>query len=168
MNIYDYKNQRDLAMERDAKSIAEAWKKYDNESPCRDCGPGNGCDDCRDCQENKINHRNYEIASNLEREFKSKYNISYNDYKNSKNKSKLMTADEARELLKLAQEQDNKEVEEILNKLHKAITERTENYVYITLPIKDYTIKKLELLGYKVGNIEGGDRFEPLTRKISF
>ena len=35
--------------------IKEAESKYYKENPCFHCGPGNGCDDCRGCEDAKLN-----------------------------------------------------------------------------------------------------------------
>lgn len=51
------------------KLIEEATKKYWRESPCMHCGPGNGCDDCRGCEDA---HKNHELEAKIY-QLKEKY-----------------------------------------------------------------------------------------------
>ena len=62
MSIFDASVQDDWARDDLIAKIKAAEKKYYNESPCLHCGPGNGCDDCRGCEDAK---RNYELEKAL-------------------------------------------------------------------------------------------------------
>lgn len=59
--------------------IKEARKEFYAKNPCKHC-VGNGCDDCRDCEDAPFR---YELSSKvfkLEEEFKKLYNVEYDDY----------------------------------------------------------------------------------------
>lgn len=67
------------------KKIKEADSKYYKESPCMHCGPGNGCDDCRGCEDAKKNWELDEERRKAYEEFKKYMGYSYEqecDYKN--------------------------------------------------------------------------------------
>jgi len=83
-------------------------------------------------------------------------------------KRKILSASQAREKLNKVIEEDNKELEDIMEKIDAAIN-RKQDYVHISSTVKTYTLGKLQQLGYRVGDIEKGDRpFDPDTRKISW
>jgi len=79
MSIFDASVQDDWARDDLIAKIKAAEKKYYDESPCLHCGPGNGCDDCRGCEDSK---RNYELEMNLRnaREaYKNRFGHSYDE-----------------------------------------------------------------------------------------
>ena len=76
MSICDAQIQIDYERDILRKKIKDAEKKYYNESPCKHCGPGNGCDDCRGCEDAKINYQLEMDLRNLQDEYKKKYGIS--------------------------------------------------------------------------------------------
>lgn len=51
-------------MENKELRIKELWDEYYN--VCKDCGPGNGCDDCRDCPEAEKKYEIYKKIKELE------------------------------------------------------------------------------------------------------
>lgn len=59
--------------------IKEAESYYNKNNPCYHCGPGNGCDDCRDCKDGKISHEMWENVYNLKKEYKEKFGADYNE-----------------------------------------------------------------------------------------
>lgn len=60
--------------------IKEAESKYYKESPCLHCGPGNGCDDCRGCEDAKKNHELEIMLNNARKEFQDNFGITYGQY----------------------------------------------------------------------------------------
>ena len=79
-----------------------------------------------------------------------------------------MSASQARAKLNKVIEEDNTELEEIMTKIEAAIN-RKQDYTYISANIKQYTMSKLQVLGYRISDIIKGDRpFDPDTRKISW
>ena len=73
------------------KKIKEADSKYYKESPCIHCGPGNGCDDCRGCEDAKKNWELGEERRKAYNDFKSHFGYSYEqecDYKSIINAEK--------------------------------------------------------------------------------
>lgn len=88
--------------------------------------------------------------------------------KKSKINNNIFTAAKAREKLNKVFEEDDSELITIMEKIDAAI-KRKQNYVYISSLIGNHTIKKLQILGYSVGDIIKGDRpFDSDTRKISW
>ena len=86
----------------------------------------------------------------------------------TKKSDKIFTASKAREKLNKVLENDDKELIEIMKKIDGAIN-RKQNYVYVSASIGNHTIKKLQNLGYTIGDIIKGDRpFDADTRKISW
>ena len=61
--------------------IKEAEEKYHKESPCLHCGPGNGCDDCRGCEDAEKNFKLQKERDAAYDEFKFRIGISYHQYK---------------------------------------------------------------------------------------
>jgi len=59
------------------KKIKEAQDKYYKESPCLHCGPGNGCDDCRGCEDAKKNYDLQKVLREALDEYEKTYGISY-------------------------------------------------------------------------------------------
>jgi hypothetical protein len=57
--------------------IKEAERYYYKNNPCYHCGPGNGCDDCRDCADSKISHELWLKVYNLKTEYKEKFGADY-------------------------------------------------------------------------------------------
>ena len=60
------------------KKIKEAENYYYKNNPCYKCGPGNGCDDCRDCKDGKISHEMWQKVYDLKNEYKEKFGADYN------------------------------------------------------------------------------------------
>ena len=60
--------------------IKEAESKYYKESPCLHCGPGNGCDDCRGCEDAKKNHELEIELDKARNKFKETFGITYAQY----------------------------------------------------------------------------------------
>lgn len=58
--------------------IKEAESYYYKNNPCYHCGPGNGCDDCRDCKDGKISHEMWQKVYDLKNEYKEKFGADYN------------------------------------------------------------------------------------------
>lgn len=91
MSIFDASVQDDWTRDDLVAKIKAAEKKYYNESPCLHCGPGNGCDDCRGCEDAQ---RNYELAMNLRKvkqAYEDKFGHSYEQdvmYNQIENKEK--------------------------------------------------------------------------------
>jgi len=54
-------------------------------SICDGCGPGNGCDDCRDCDKGDEKGKIYKELSSIKRELKDKYNLDYDGFKKLSN-----------------------------------------------------------------------------------
>lgn len=59
------------------KKIKEAQDRYYKESPCLHCGPGNGCDDCRGCEDAKKNYDLEKVLRDALDEYEKTYGISY-------------------------------------------------------------------------------------------
>lgn len=51
-------------MTKEDKDLEGLWEKYN--SICEDCGPGNGCDDCRDCPSAQEKFEIYKKIKKLE------------------------------------------------------------------------------------------------------
>lgn len=71
-----------MTQEELINKIKEAQKEFFDKNPCKNC-VGNGCDDCRHCDEASLR---YELSSKLfklKEEFKKIYNIDYDDYINN-------------------------------------------------------------------------------------
>ena len=83
-------------------------------------------------------------------------------------KNKVLSASEARAKLNKVIEEDDTELEEIMTKIEAAIN-RKQDYTYVSANIKQYTMSKLQVLGYRISDLIKGDRpFDPDTRKISW
>ena len=54
-------------------------------SICDNCGPGNGCDDCRYCDKGDEKGKIYKELSSIKRELKDKYNLDYDGFKKLSN-----------------------------------------------------------------------------------
>lgn len=66
-----------LTKENLVTKIKAAEEKYYKESPCMHCGPGNGCDDCRGCENA---HKDFELSNakrKLYDEYKETFGVSY-------------------------------------------------------------------------------------------
>lgn len=63
------KNRKEYA-EREEKEnkLNQLWSDYTN--VCKDCGPGNGCDDCRYCDKAEQKHKIYLEIQKLQKELK--------------------------------------------------------------------------------------------------
>jgi hypothetical protein len=59
------------------KKIKEAENFYYKNNPCYHCGPGNGCDDCRDCKQREVSNKMYKEVYNLKNEYKEKFGADY-------------------------------------------------------------------------------------------
>ena len=59
------------------KKIKESEHYYYKNNPCYHCGPGNGCDDCRDCKDGVISYKMREEVDNLKTEYKNKFGADY-------------------------------------------------------------------------------------------
>lgn len=59
------------------KKIKEAQDRYYKESPCLHCGPGNGCDDCRGCEDAQKNYDLQKVLRDALDEYEKTYGISY-------------------------------------------------------------------------------------------
>lgn len=79
MSIFDASVQDDWARDDLIAKIKAAEKKYYNESPCLHCGPGNGCDDCRGCEESKINYELEMMLHNAREAYKNRFGHSYDE-----------------------------------------------------------------------------------------
>ena len=77
MSIYDSKIYDDWREGYLIQKIKEAEDKYYKESPCLHCGPGNGCDDCRGCEESKINYELKKALHDALNEYEKTFGISY-------------------------------------------------------------------------------------------
>ena len=56
--------------------VKKAEGEYFAKRPCHFC-VGNGCDDCRDCKDAKIDHQMWLEVKKLKDEFKEKFGVSY-------------------------------------------------------------------------------------------
>jgi len=74
MNTYNIENCRELW-----NKCKELEDKY--YSICDGCGPGNGCDDCRDCDKGDEKSKIYRELSSIKKEIKEKYNLDYDSFK---------------------------------------------------------------------------------------
>ena len=57
--------------------IKAAESKYYKESPCLHCGPGNGCDDCRGCEDAKKDFELSKIRRAAYDEYEQTFGVSY-------------------------------------------------------------------------------------------
>ena len=64
--------------------IDKAWDAYWHFDGCEGF-VGNGCDDCRDCEEASLKSNLYKKARNLEEGFKNIFGINYKEYKENMN-----------------------------------------------------------------------------------
>lgn len=71
-----------MTQEELINKIKEAQKEFFDKNPCKNC-VGNGCDDCRHCDEASLRHELSLKLFNLKEEFKKIYNIDYDDYINN-------------------------------------------------------------------------------------
>jgi hypothetical protein len=84
--------------------IKEAEREFYQKDPCRNCGPGNGCDDCRGCKDGEISHQMYLEVKKLKDDYNKTFNTDYNK-------------EEAERLASVAREVRKKQLlEEIWNK----------------------------------------------------
>jgi hypothetical protein len=63
------------------KLIENKENEYSKKDPCKNCGPGNGCDDCRGCEDAKVSHSYYVELKELKNEYKKKFNSDYDKEK---------------------------------------------------------------------------------------
>lgn len=73
-------NKFDKGMIEFAKDVDKAWDAYWHFDGCEGC-VGNGCDDCRDCDQSALKGDLYVKARNMEAEFKNMYGTTYKEYK---------------------------------------------------------------------------------------
>lgn len=67
--------------------IELAKKEFYTKNPCYHCHSGNGCDDCRDCPNAKIEHQLSKKVDDLEKKFEQEYGEDYDTFKeNERNK----------------------------------------------------------------------------------
>lgn len=59
------------------KKVKEAESYYYKHNPCYHCGPGNGCDDCRDCSESKKSRELWKELCNIKKEYNEKFGVDY-------------------------------------------------------------------------------------------
>lgn len=57
--------------------IVEAVKEFRKNNPCSHCGPGNGCDDCRDCKDAIVSINMRKEIQNLKNEYKERFGGDY-------------------------------------------------------------------------------------------
>ena len=79
MSIFDVSVQDDWVRDNLIAKIKAAEKKYYNESPCLHCGPGNGCDDCRGCEDSKRNYELEMMLHNAREAYKNRFGHSYDE-----------------------------------------------------------------------------------------
>lgn len=79
MSIFDVSVQDDWTRDDLIAKIKAAEKKYYNESPCLHCGPGNGCDDCRGCEDSKRNYELEMMLHNAREAYKNRFGHSYDE-----------------------------------------------------------------------------------------
>lgn len=79
MSIFDASVQDDWIRDDLIAKIKAAEKKYYNESPCLHCGPGNGCDDCRGCEDSKRNYELEMMLRNAREAYKNRFGHSYDE-----------------------------------------------------------------------------------------
>ena len=77
MSIFDASVQDDWIRDDLAAKVKAAEKKYYEESPCLHCGPGNGCDDCRGCEDAKKNHELEIMLDRARQEYRDKVGRTY-------------------------------------------------------------------------------------------
>ena len=66
-----------LTKEDIVAKIKAAESKYYKESPCLHCGPGNGCDDCRGCEDAKKDFELSKIRRAAYDEYEQTFGVSY-------------------------------------------------------------------------------------------
>ena len=79
MSIFDASVQDDWIRDDLAAKVKAAEKKYYEESPCLHCGPGNGCDDCRGCEDAKKNHELEIMLDRARQEYRDKVGRTYDE-----------------------------------------------------------------------------------------
>jgi len=79
MSIYDASIQDDWIRDDLIAKIKAAEKKYYDESPCLHCGPGNGCDYCRGCEDAKRNYELEKMLCNAREAYKDRFGHSYDE-----------------------------------------------------------------------------------------
>ena len=57
------------------KIIKEATKQAFKDDPCNDCGPGNGCDDCRGCKDAEISRQIWKPIYEMKNDYKKKFGV---------------------------------------------------------------------------------------------
>lgn len=78
------------------EKVSNAIKNYYKERPCRDCGPGNGCDDCRGCEDGKRDWEMWNEVKKLKEFYEYKFHTNYDEDKKvfeNKNKPKFKPDD---------------------------------------------------------------------------
>ena len=64
-----------------SERISQASAEYYKKSPCHNCGPGNGCDDCRGCEDGQLDHKLYKKVSELKEKFKKEFGEDVEQYR---------------------------------------------------------------------------------------
>lgn len=147
--------------------IEAAEKEFCAKNPCYQCYSGNGCDDCRDCPNAKIEYQLSKIVSDLKEKFEQEYGEDYDTFKeNERNKKEnqsktidltKLSSDELRKLSEDINERlfDLRKEEEIVKSqefcktlkvgaiyCEKKYNFYNDNIVYIIIKINGFESKK--------------------------
>lgn len=57
--------------------IVKAVREFHKNDPCSRCGHGNGCDDCRGCNDGRISNNMWKEVQTLMNEYKEKFGGDY-------------------------------------------------------------------------------------------
>ena len=66
-----------IEKEKFREKIKEVEREFYRKDPCRNCGPGNGCDDCRGCKDGEISHQMHLEVEKLKDEYNKIFNTDY-------------------------------------------------------------------------------------------
>lgn len=83
------------------------------------------------------------------------------------NQKQIISAEEAKEMVKAEMERDNTELIQVMDNIRKAI-KRKDYYCYTAGTLHDYTVDKLKALGYKIEYMSGDSQREPACHKITW
>ena len=82
----------DISKKDFRRKIREKEKYFFENNPCRGCGPGNGCDDCRGCESNKIKGQMLGEIRKLKEEYNNIFNEEYVYLKKNKKSNNIQTS----------------------------------------------------------------------------
>lgn len=83
------------------------------------------------------------------------------------NQKQIISAEEAKEMVKAEMERDDTELIQVMDNIRKAI-KRKDYYCHTAATLHDYTVDKLKALGYKIEYMPGDSQREPACHKITW